>query len=334
MSTSVGEGRQGPALLRVVLFWGAAALLVVVAFVVTVVTLNATLYSASGFARSYVAAVDRGDVQSALAYAGVEPSDADGDALLAVPSRGGLDDVRAVDDVPLDDGTHAVTLGYTVDGEPAQSQFVVQQTANRFGLFRAWRFAQAPVASLDVTPQHDPRFRVDGRTVTAAQADVATRYVVLAPATFEIDHESTWLTAERQRVAVPSVGGTVAASVATEAKDSFVETVQGDLDRFLDEECLPQRVLLPAGCPFGRQVDDRLLDEPVWTMPVHPVVEIVPAPTPGQWQVPAVPGTAHLEVPAQRLFDGTLYTVDDDVPYTVSYLITIGTDDALAIEAQ
>jgi len=334
MSSSVGEEGQGSSLLRVVLFWGVAALLVVVAFVVTVVTLNATMYSASGFARGYVAAVDRGDVQSALAYAGIEPSDADGDALLSVPSRGGIDDVEAVDDVALDDGTHAVTLGYTVDGEPAQSQFVVQQTANRFGLFRAWRFAQAPVASLDVTPQADPRFRVDGRTVTAAQSDVATRYLVLAPSTFELDHESAWLTADEQRVVVPSVGGTVSAAVATRAKDSFVESVQDDLDRFLDEECLPQRVLLPAGCPFGRQVDDRLLGEPTWTLPEHPVVEIVPAPTPGLWQVPAVPATAHLEVEAQRLFDGTRYTIDDDVPFTLSYLITIGTDDALRIEAQ
>lgn len=336
MSLPVGEGRPGPVLARVAIFWGAAALLVVLAFVVTVVTLNATLYSASGVARSYVSAVDRGDVGSALALAGLEPGDGDGDgdALLTVPSAGGVDDVHALDDLDLGEGVHAVTLAYTVDGEDAQSQFVLRRTASRFGVFHAWRFEDAPVASLDVTPQNDPRFRVDGRTVTAAQEDVATRYRVLAPSVFELDHESSWLEAEARRVAVPSVGGTVAASVDTRAKESFVQTVQDDLDRFLEEDCLPQQVLLPAGCPFGRQVDDRVLSDPVWTMTELPAVSIEPTPVAGQWQVPAVPGTAHVQLEARRLFDGSRYTVDEDVPFTVSYLITIGTDDAVSLEAR
>jgi len=334
MSLPVGEGRPGPVLARVAIFWGAAALLVVVGFVVTVVTLNATVYSASGVARSYVAAVDRGDVGSALALAGVEPGDGDGDALLTVPSKGGVDDVHALDDVDLGEGVHAVTLAYTVDGDEAQSQFVLQQAASRFGVFHAWRFADAPVALLDVTPQNDPRFRVDGRTVTAAQEDVATRYRVLAPSVLELDHESSWLEATSRRVVVPSVGGTVSASVDTRAKESFVRTVQDDLDRFLEEDCLPQQVLLPAGCPFGRQVDDRVLSDPVWTMTELPTVTIEPTPTPGQWQVPAVPGTAHVQLDARRLFDGSRYTVDEDVAFTVSYLITIGTDDAVSIEAR
>lgn len=334
MSTSVGEEGRGPVLLRVALFWGAAALLVVVGFVVTVVALNATLYSASGFAKGFVAAVDRGDVSSALALAGIEPGDSAGDALLTVPSRGGVESVHALDDVDLGDGVHAVTLAYRIDGEAAQSQFVLQQTRDRFGVFRAWRFADPPVASLDVTPQNDPRFRVDGRAVTAQQEDVATRYTVLAPSTFEVDHDSTWLEADARRVVVPSVGGTVAATVDVRAKDSFVETVQDDLDRFLDEQCLPQQVLLPAGCPFGRQVDDRLLSDPVWTMTTHPEVEIAPAPGEGQWQVPAVPGVAHVALEAQRLFDGSRYAVDEDVPFTVSYLITIAPDDGITIEAR
>ena len=68
----------------------ARALLVVVGFAVTVVALNATVYSAGGFARGYVDAVDRGDTSSALTLAGVEPTDELEDALLDVPSLGGL----------------------------------------------------------------------------------------------------------------------------------------------------------------------------------------------------------------------------------------------------
>jgi hypothetical protein len=337
MSASVGEGTRPSLGWPFVAIWGGALLFVLIGFWVTVVALNATVYSAAGFARGYVAAVDRGDTSSALTLAGVTPTDQLADSLLEVPSLGGIDDVTEAGDVDLGDDTHAITLSYSMQGtaataaSPAQSQFVVQRAGTRFGLFHAWRFVQAPTASLDVTPQHDARFTVDGREVTTDAPDVATRFTVLAPSRFELGHSSRYLEAPTVEADVVSVGATSGVSVEVQPREAFVEAVQDMVDRQLDEQCVTQQVLLPAGCPFGRQVDDRVTDDPTWTVPEHPVVTIVPGPS-GQWQVPGVAGTAHLVVGAQSLFDGERYTIDEDVPFTVTYLMRISTADELTFE--
>ncbi|ROS57988.1 hypothetical protein EDF38_2718 [Frigoribacterium sp. PhB160] len=328
MSSAVGERGAAPRWPTVAV-WGGAALLVVVGFVVTVAALNATVYSAGGFARGYVDAVDRGDTSSALTLAGVEKTDELEDALLDVPSLGGLEDVRELSQLELGDGTRTVTLGYTLDGVPAQSQFVVQRAGTRFGVFRAWRFAQAPTAILAVTPEHDSRFTVDGRSVTTAGGDVATRFEVLAPSRFELSHSSTYLEAPAVEASVLSVGASSSATVATVARASFSAELQQQLDDQLDDSCVPQTVLLPAGCPFGRQVDDRVTGTPTWSMVDYPQLVVEPSSTPGQWLVRDVPGTAHLVVEAQSLFDGVPYTIDEDVPFTVSYDMTISPDDQI-----
>ena len=304
----------------------------VVAFVVTVAALNATVYSAGGFARGYMDAVDRGDVSSALTLAGVEPTDELDDSLLEVPSLGGLDDVREVSELPLGDGTRTVTLAYTLDGVAGESQFVVREAGKRFLFFDQWSFEQKPTATIDVTPRNDPRFEVDGREVTTTSGDVTTRFTVLAPSRFELSHDSTYLHADPVEVSASAVGSTTAVAVDVEPRASFAAVLQKQLDRQLDESCVTQKVLLPAGCPFGRQVDDRLLDEPSWSIVEHPTVAVVPSSTPGQWLVDEAPGTAHLVVQAQSLFDGLAYTIDEDVPFTVSYAMTIAPDDTLSFQ--
>jgi hypothetical protein len=37
-------------------------------------------------------------------------------------------------------------------------------------------------------------------------------------------------------------------------------------------------------------------------------------------------------VQAQSLFDGSVYTIDEDVPFTVSYAMTIDSDDTLSFQ--
>jgi hypothetical protein len=332
MSSSVGERGRTSSWWPFVAIWGGAALFVVIGFAVTVVALNATVYSAGGFVRGYLDAIDRGDTASALTLAGIEPTDELEDALLTVPSLGGLADVREERELDLGDGTRTVTLSYTLDGTPGQSQFVVQQAGTRFGVFRAWSFAQVPTATLDVTPANDPRFTVDGRLVTTESGDVATRFEVLAPSRFVLSHESAYLEAPTVPVTVISAGGTASASVATVARPSFSQVLQDQLDTMLDTDCVTQPVLLPAGCPFGRQVDDRVTGEPAWSIVAYPQVSVQPGTVSGQWLVTEAAGTAHLVVDVQSLFDGTRSTLDEDVPFTVSYTMTVGTDDVLTFQ--
>ena len=103
------------------------------------------------------------------------------------------------------------------------------------------------------------------------------------------------------------------------------------LFRSLKTTCLPQRVLLPAGCPFGEEVDDRLTSDPRWSMTTYPPVALRATATPGVWLVTRATGRAHLEVDTQSLYDGSDVPISRDVPFQVEYLVTIGSDNGLTI---
>jgi hypothetical protein len=69
-------------------------------------------------------------------------------------------------------------------------------------------------------------------------------------------------------------------------------------------------------------------------MASYPKLAIVPGPAIGQWQVPPTPGAAHLKVKVRSLFDGSLSTFDEDVPFTISYLITFSDSGVPTITAR
>jgi hypothetical protein len=54
----------------------------------------------------------------------------------------------------------------------------------------------------------------------------------------------------------------------------------------------------------------------------------------GEWTMPQTDAAAHLIVEVKSLFDGTVSTFDEDVPFSVSYLITFLPDDQLLISGQ
>lgn len=66
----------------------------------------------------------------------------------------------------------------------------------------------------------------------------------------------------------------------------------------------------------------------------YPIVTIVPGSTVGAWQVPETDAVAHLAVTVKSIFDGSLSTVDRDVPFTVRYLITLAADGSPVITAK
>jgi hypothetical protein len=320
---------------RAAVVWGGLFALLIVAFFVVVGVLNSTVYSAKGFVHSYVDALDRGDTTSALSLAGVQASGASGDELLTVPEKGALRRIRVAADDPLADGAHRVAIAFeTLDhgvSTPHTTHFTVRPAGHVGGLFDQWEFAVAPTASLDVTPLHDPRFTANGSAVSARGADVATRYTVLAPAVMTLAHGTTYLTAAPVTAVVDQVGGVGSASVDVEARQSFVDKVRADVERYLRTDCLPQKVLLPSGCPFGEAVDDRLTSSPSWSMTRYPAVALRPTATAGVWQVVDAAGAAHLKVGAESLYDGHDYTIDEDVPFTVKYQVLIGSDNGLTI---
>jgi hypothetical protein len=321
---------------RAVITWAAVFALLVAAFAASVVVLNSQLYSAHGFVRGYLSALERGDSAAALRVPGVSTSNDASRALLTDDALGGLDDVTLVSDVAGADGTHTVTMEYELlaggsgdaasANEKARTEFVVTRSGTRLGLFPTWRFVASPVSTMSITVLHDQDFTVNGVDVTTtADPDSAATFLVFTPGMYVLGHDSSYLTADPVVAEATTVGDILDAAVDVQANSEFIAEVQANVSTYLAacaEQGTTQKILMPAGCPFGQSIRNKVTSDPVWSMVAEPSVTIVPGATPGTWAVPATPATAHLVVDVQSLFDGSISTFDRDVPFTLQYLIT------------
>ncbi len=307
---------------RIGVAWFVVLGVVVVGFGVTVLVLNSTVYSAPGFVRTYLDALARHDAAAALELAVpiAVQGDAD-DVLLSREAMGELSDIRVTDDDVDAAGIHHVVVEYQAGDIPGTTEFEVRRDGTLFGLFNGWAFAQSPLATVQITVQHERIFTANGIDVVAEQ-DVAAPYLVFAPSTIELSYDSEYYHADPVLVQVSEPGGTVDAAVDLQATEAFVAEVQSQVDEYLDA-CTTQPVLLPSGCPFGETVVNRIVSDPQWSMTAYPVVTLVPDGRIATWRVALADATAHLVVDVQSLFDGSISTFDQDVPFTVQYEVTV-----------
>ena len=110
---------------------------------------------------------------------------------------------------------------------------------------------------------------------------------------------------------------------------SFVERVQVQVNGYLDQ-CVAQAVLQPAGCPFGIEIDDKVVSDPVWTMITYPTVTLTPGET--AFEMPPTEGVAHISVEVQSLFDGEFSQLEEDRPFMLALTATIRPDGSIAIQ--
>jgi len=295
-------------------------------FFASVGALNADLYSAHGFVRTYLDALARQDSAAALAIDGVGASDGAATTLLSDEALGELSDIRLVRDTAQPDGSHTVVYDYRLASGEARSEFHVQPSGTRFGLFTDWRFVASPLSTIAVSVKHDSRFTVNGLPVGSAGA-----YLVFAPGLYVLDHTSTFLQAKAVDVAVTEPGTISDATVDVQANDEFVSTMQSEVDGFL-EGCSAQTVLQPTGCPFGRPVNNQVKGDPEWSIIRYPSVVIEPGANNGEWMVNHATGTANITATVRSLFDGTISTLDENIDFVVNYRVTFSGGE-LVIEA-
>jgi hypothetical protein len=313
--------------------WLIALGIVIVAFAGTVVTLNLTLYSATGFVSSYLTALARHDLSGALSTPGVTLPKSGSKALLRADALGGLDRIRLVSDTAQPDGEHRVVFSYRSDGIDGKTSFLIERDGTHLGLFSAWRFAVSPGSTLEITPENAGTFTANGIPLAPKSGEgKAVDYLALAPSGFSLDHHSTYLRALAEKVLLEKPRSVTKTTVEMVANPAFVKAVQKQLNASL-AQCVKQKVLQPTGCPMGQEIDDRLQDAPTWSMVTDPKIAITPGIADDTWQVPPANGTAHLVVTVQSIFDGSISTFDKDVPFTVSYTITITADGGLTIAA-
>jgi hypothetical protein len=331
------EGWEGDAPARPrrgLLRWLVFTALVGLAFAATVVALNSGIYSAAGFVDRYLDALDRRDLAVALEMPGVTVPKGASRAALERDALSGLGPHRVVADRDVGAGRHRVTVEYRLGGAPLRSEFVVHAAPPVFLLFGGWRFDESPIARLGVTVQGDDGFRINGVPVDGAEPVEpgvwALDLAVLSPARLVLDQQSRFLTSDEVPVDVTAPSAT--ATVEVRANERFVEDVQGEVDRFLDG-CAEQQVLQPAGCPFRKLLDDRILAPPTWSIVSYPQIGIEPQVTDGTftWAVPAAEGTARISARVLSLFDGTVADLNEDVPFRVAYVLAISEDGDIEI---
>jgi type II secretory pathway pseudopilin PulG len=340
---SVGQRSLARVLVAVVV----VAVLLAGALFAAIGSLNRDMYSASGFVRQYLEALARHDTTSALALAGVRPTDAQLQAaslpqnlpetLLRASVLGSLTDIELAGDRETKPGLHTVKYSFTLNGKPSAMEFRVQGAGTFAGVFNSWRFSASPLAVLQVTVMHASEFTVNGLTLDArahaAAAAPATfsnqaAYLAFAPTAYTFGHESALLTAPKTTVPVVASGATDV-TVDAEPNASFVGQVQTELNKFLDE-CATQQVLQPSNCPFGMDIDDRVKGLPTWSIAEYPPVTLAAGES--TFDMPDTTGQAHIVVVVQSLFDGEVSTRDENVPFSVGLSVTINPDGSLRIQ--
>ncbi len=318
---------------REIIIWSIVAAAVVAAFGGTVLVLNSTLYSAGGFVRSYLDSLARHDVDGALQLAGTVAAGDASQKLLTADALGELSNLRLISDSTDAQGTHRVVYAFTADGKDGQSTFSVRPQGTLFGLFPTWRFETSPLAVLQISPLHGTSFTANGVAIEAGEQDVPAPYLVFAPGTYELSSKSLYLEAKPVTVTASQPGAAVIAAVDLQPTDAFVAQVQKELNKYLDD-CATQEVLLPTGCPFGEQIANRIVGTPKWSIAHYPVVRLQPGIQPGSWLMPPTDAAAHLVVEIRSLFDGSLTTFDEDVPFSSSYVVTFLANDEVLISGQ
>lgn len=319
---------------RPLVTWTLVVAVIAGAFGLTVLVLNNSVYNATGYVMSYLDALARKDAAGALEIIGGVPDDSDAsDALLRRSAMADLSDLRVVGDTANSDGSHRVTVAYAVDGAENRIAFEVRPTGTLFGLFTDWEFVGGPLSTMYVTVVGDARFTANGLDLVSPTPDDPAGYLVFAPGSYELVHRTTYLESTPHTVAIKDPGSSVPAAVAVSPNALMVERVQADVDRILDT-CATQEVLMPTGCPFGQSMGNRIISAPVWSIVEYPEVSIREGERSGQWVVPGTSGVAHLVVDVRSLFDGSVSTFDEDVPFSVSYVIAFLPGDELLITAQ
>ena len=308
--------------MRRVLPWVGAFLVAALAGGGAVVALNATVLGPGDFVRIYLDALARGDAEGALSLPGVDAAGA-GDTLLRDDVLTGIGDIRQVRDEALGEGRHRITMSWSSPAGDGETAFEVERIGTRLGLFPAWGFAESPVAVLDLAVRHDPRFLANGVAASTGRDSAGSvPLAVLVPGSYVLGHATTYLTADEVTVVADEGGATIEAAVEVRPGPAFGPALADAVATHL-AACAEQTILFPTGCPFGRSIENRLASEPHWSIVHEPELEVEPGDF-GTWIAGPAPGTAHLTVEVQSLFDGSVETFDEDVPFQARYLVAVG----------
>lgn len=302
-------------------------------------------YSPSAFVTRYLDLLSSGRAADALRVPGVavdrETLDDAGlsptasEALLRHAALAPLTDVRIESEKPVDGG-FAVTVDYSAAGHPGTTTFTVTQDGWE-GVAPRWSFLDSPLAVVDLTLRGADQFSVNGfavdrRQVSAAGMDAAPLdplpLLVFTPGLYAVTVDTAISESSGIGVLADSPLATTPLDVQTTPTKEFLSVVQERVEEYLTG-CTSQQVLQPTACPFGLEVKNRIATLPAWSIVTQPTVTVEPDGS--QWRIPPTDAVAHVEVEIRSLFDGSIQTVSEDVPFQVNGTIVILADGTASI---
>lgn len=309
------------------------------------ITLYQQFYSPSAFVANYLDLLSAGRAADALRVpgvaldretlktAGIDPTASE--ALLRQAALAPLDGIAVTSEKTVD-GLTSVSVSYRAGGHEASSTFTVVQDG-WIGVAPNWRFKKSPLAAVELTVRGADQFAVNGfevdrRQVSSAGSAAAPLdplpLLVFTPGLYSVTVDTAISTAKGVSLLADVPLATTQINVQTEPTPKFAAVVQTRVEEFLTQ-CTTQQVLQPTACPFGFEVRDRVAEPPVWSIAQQPTVTVLP--DDAHWKIPPTDAVAHIEVKVQSLFDGSMKTISEDVPFRVNGTILILPDGSASI---
>lgn len=302
-------------------------------------------YSPTAFVMRYLEMLSDGEAANALTLPGVALTEAElqanelspeaSDALLRKAALGQLSDITPISE-STDGDISEVTVSYKAMGNPATTTFEVARDGV-IGVAPTWRFATSPLGIVDITVLGSMEFSVNGfeidkRQVSADGVDAdptaSIPMLVFSPGIYTVSVNTAISATPGVAVLADVPLKEVPIQVQAEPTPEFIETAQERVTEFL-ASCAEQQVLQPTGCPFGFVEQNRIVDLPTWTVVQQPVVTIKP--DGANWRIPDTTAMAHIEVAVQSLFDGSISTLSQDIPFIVNGSISALSDGSVSI---
>lgn len=321
-------------------------MLLIAAVAAGAATLYREFYSPTAFVERYLGMLAEGRAADALAVPGVAVDSAQleaaglpaasSEALLRRDALATLTDIEVTGEEQTEDGTVLVSVRYSAGAFPGTTTFEVERDG-WVGVAPTWRFATTPLALMRLTVNGSMTFDVNGFEIDKRQVSpegvdadplAPVSLLVFSPGIYSVSVDNAIAATRGVAVLSDSPLADVPVELQAFATPGFVEIVQTRVEEFLTA-CATQDVLQPTACPFGYVVQDRIVSPPVWSIVEQPKVSVLP--DGAGWRIPAADAVARIAVDIQSLFDGTVDSVVEDVPFIVTGSIAILPDGTASI---
>jgi len=291
--------------------FGLLALGVVALWLLTVLALNLTLFSATSFVTSYLKALESSDYGLAASHAGLTRAP----QILPLASEA-LENPRIVGTSSLPTGELVIQADYELGDDTHSTVFVVNGGEPILWFFDTWRFSRQPLANLQFAVIGDERVSVNGTDLDVGDLGVPPRTTVLVPGIYSSSLETEWVQAEPMVSVMAEVGAPAGVRLVVWPTNALMENTTGALEAYLDG-CAAQAVLQPAECPFGVSISDRVVGAVQWTILDYPEIDLRLSADRATWTMVAESGVAEVTVQVQSLFDGSITEFRDTEEFDV-----------------